>query len=157
MTLRRRASRLVAGLLLLAGSGLACASDARTAFNLGHFNGLAMNGYDVMTYWRGGDPQRGNEAFRHDYAGASWIFVSAANRDAFAASPQKFAPEYGGYCAYAAAQGSLADVDPYAWRIWNDRLYLNYSPQVRRIWASDIDTNIAKGDANWASLDPARK
>lgn len=119
------------------------------AVNLGHFNKLAMNGYDVMTYWKGGDPKQGDLEIAVDYADATWVFVDEANRARFLADPQAYAPQYGGYCAYAASRGSVADVDPYVWRIYGDNLYLNYSPQVRRLWANDIDGNIAKADAIW--------
>ena len=102
--------------------------------NLGYFNKLATNGYDVMTYWRGGDPQKGDPDIQATYNGANWVFISAENRDAFMADPRRFAPQYGGYCAYAASQNAVADVDPFAWRIWDDKLYLNYSPRVRRQW-----------------------
>ncbi|MDA7965708.1 YHS domain-containing (seleno)protein [Ruegeria sp.] len=120
--------------------------------NLGHFNGLAMNGYDVMTYWLGGDPQKGDPEITAEYNGATWVFVDEANRQAFLSDPGKFAPQFGGYCAYAASQNAVADVDPFAWRIWEDKLYLNYSPQVRRIWASDIDGNIEKANGYWPDL-----
>ncbi len=119
------------------------------AINLGYFNKLAMNGYDVMTYWRGGKPLEGKPEFSFQYKDATWIFISAENRDAFAADPEAYAPAYGGYCAYAAAQGEVSDVDPFAWRIYKDRLYLNYGPRVRRTWANKIDDNIAKADAVW--------
>ena len=72
-------------LLLLVCSAAASAADQNTSFNLGHFNGLAANGFDVMTYWRGGDPMRGDPQYLHEHGGATWVFVSAANRDAFAA------------------------------------------------------------------------
>ncbi len=117
--------------------------------NLGYFNKLAMNGYDVMTYWKGGEPKEGDPEIAADYKGATWIFVNEKNRASFLANPEAFAPQYGGYCAYAAAQGQVSDVDPFAWRIYGDKLYLNYSPQVRRLWANDIDGNIAKADSLW--------
>ena len=117
--------------------------------NLGHFNKLAMNGYDVMTYWRGGEPKEGNRGISFQYKGATWVFLSNENRDAFAANPGKYAPQYGGYCAYAASFGKVADVDPFAWRIYKDRLYLNYSPRVRRTWANKIDENITKAYPVW--------
>ncbi|MEM7562353.1 MAG: YHS domain-containing (seleno)protein [Pseudomonadota bacterium] len=127
----------------------------KTSFNLGYFNGLALNGYDVMSYWRGGIPMKGSDSFKLEYAGATWIFSSSQNLEAFVAEPEKYAPQYGGFCAYAAAQGQLSDVDPFAWRIWKGRLYLNYSPRVRRIWANEIDANIEKGNQNWPGLNPA--
>ncbi len=120
--------------------------------NLGHFNKLAMNGYDVMTYWKGGKPLEGKRKISAAYNGATWVFISKENRALFLENPAKYAPQYGGYCAYAASRNAVADVDPYAWRIWKDRLYLNYSPRVRRQWASDIDENIAKADGFWPKL-----
>ena len=142
--------------LVLSGRALA-SEEVRTSFNLGYFNQLAMNGYDVMTYWNGGDPKKGREEFSMDFGGAKWLFVSAQHLQQFAANPEKYAPQFGGYCAYAASQGALADVDPFAWRIWQDRLYLNYSPVVRRQWASDIDANIERGEKHWPGLDPAKQ
>ena len=120
--------------------------------NLGYFNKLAVNGYDVMTYWRGGKPQEGNKAISASYNGATWVFISEENRAMFLKNPAKYAPQYGGYCAYAASQNAVADVDPFAWRIWKDKLYLNYSPRVRRQWASDIDENIKKANGFWPRL-----
>ncbi len=120
--------------------------------NLGHFNGLAMNGYDVMSYWRGGDPQKGDPGISADYKGATWVFLNDENRQEFLSDPDRFAPQFGGYCAYAASQNAVADVDPIAWRIWDDKLYLNYSIEVRRIWANRIDENIAKANGYWPDL-----
>lgn len=123
-------------------------ADAST-FNLGYFNKLAMNGYDVMTYWHGGEPLEGDHDITFTYEGATWVFVSEENRDLFASAPATYAPQYGGYCAYAASLGELSDVDPFAWRIYENKLYMNYDPQVRRLWANDIDENIAKADTLW--------
>ena len=133
---------------------LTAVSGEKSSFNLGHSNGLAMDGYDVMSYWIGGEPVKGSEEFSFEYDGAKWIFVSEANRDAFAADPEKYAPQFGGFCAYAASKSYLADVDPFAWQIWQDKLYLNYSPQVQRIWGNDLEANVVKGNENWPSLDP---
>ena len=139
---------LLAGLWLCIASALA----DTTPVNLGHFNKLAMNGYDVMTYWKGGKPKEGDPSISAEYNGAKWVFVSEANRAAFLKNPARYAPQYGGYCAFAAAHNAVADVDPYAWRLWQDKLYLNYSPRVRRQWASDIDANIEKADRFWPGL-----
>ena len=117
--------------------------------NLGYFNKLAVNGYDVMTYWRGGEPLEGNRDITYHYKGATWVFVSKENRDAFAANPDAYAPQYGGYCSYAASLGKVSDVDVHAWRIYKNKLYLNYGLRVRRTWANKIDDNIAKADALW--------
>lgn len=140
-------------ILLIVFFGLAGAALAGSPkVNLGYFNKLAMNGYDVMTYWRGGKPLEGKREIAAEFKGATWVFISEANRGEFLSNPARYAPQYGGYCAYAASQNALADVDPFAWRIWKDKLYLNYSPRVRRTWASQIDENIAKADGFWPGL-----
>ncbi|MEM7429626.1 MAG: YHS domain-containing (seleno)protein [Pseudomonadota bacterium] len=140
-------------LAVLAFLSIAGAANAQTSeINLGYFNKLAMNGYDVMTYWRGGKPLEGQKGISAQHRGATWVFVSRENREEFLSNPAKYAPQYGGYCAYAASQNAVADVDPFAWRIWKDKLYLNYSPRVRRTWASDIDENIKKADGYWPGL-----
>ncbi|MES0827530.1 YHS domain-containing (seleno)protein [Ruegeria sp. SCP11] len=141
-------SLMAGGVLMTVPKSWAASPDV----NLGYFNGLAMNGYDVMTYWQGGDPQKGSPEISAEYNGATWVFLHEENRQFFLSDPAKYAPQFGGYCAYAASQNAVADVDPFAWRIWDDKLYLNYSPQVRRIWASDIDTNIEKANGYWPEL-----
>ena len=134
---------------------LVLASPSRAAsneINVGHSNKLAVGGYDVVTYWKGGKPQEGSKEFSAEYKGATWVFISEEHRALFLADPAKYAPQYGGYCAYAASRNYVADVDPLAWRIWKDKLYLNYSPGIRRKWAGEIDENIRKGDGNWPQL-----
>jgi len=139
----------IGAMVLTAGMALA---DPASPVNLGYFNGLAMNGYDVMSYWRGGTPQEGDPAISAEHKGATWLFVSEENRTAFLADPDAYAPQYGGYCAYAASRNALSDVDPFAWRIWQDKHYLNADPQVRRMWANRIDENIVLGDGYWPGL-----
>ncbi len=112
-------------------------------------DGIAIKGFDVMSYWRGGEPVEGDRAISHRFDGATWLFSSTENRDAFAAEPRKYAPQYGGYCAYAASKGSVAGTDPTAWTLHNNKLYLNYSKQVRTIWAGDMEENITNADVIW--------
>ena len=140
--------RVVIAVFVFSGAAQAAAPE----INVGYFNKLAMNGYDVMTYWHGGKPQEGNPEISAEYKEARWIFVSRENREAFLSDPARYAPAYGGYCAYAASQNAVSDVDPFAWRIWKGKLYLNYSGHVRRQWANDIDGNIRKADDFWPDL-----
>ncbi len=119
-------------------------------------NGLAVRGTDVVAYVNEGRPVAGRREFAHGWRGATWRFATAANRDAFAADPERYAPAYGGFCAWAVAQGYTAPIDPRAWRIVEGRLYLNYSAGVQRDWERDIPGNIAKGDANWPRLSATR-
>ena len=87
-----------------------------------------------------------------EYDGAVWRFASAENREAFAANPVQYAPQYGGYCAWAVSQGYTASTDPEAWRIVDGKLYLNYSRSVQQKWEQDIPGNITAGDANWPKV-----
>lgn len=105
-----------------------------------------------MAYFAEGRPVRGRPEFTHAWAGATWHFASAANRDRFAAEPARYAPAYGGHCAWAAAEGYLAPIDPQAWRIVDGRLFLNYDRSVQRRWERDIPGNIARADRNWPQL-----
>ena len=112
-------------------------------------NGVAIEGTDPVAYFREAKFVRGNSQFKHEWNGAIWHFSSSQNRDLFVANPEKYAPQYGGYCAYAVSQGYVAPVDPAAWTIVDGKLYLNFSLEVRDLWAKDIPGNIAKADKNW--------
>lgn len=114
--------------------------------------GIAVDGTDVVGYFTDGAPVAGDPAITHDYMGVSWQFSTQANRDAFAADPAAYAPQYGGYCAYAVSQGYTASTVPEAWSIVDDKLYLNFSTRVRRRWARDIPGHIALADANWPAV-----
>jgi len=111
--------------------------------------GLALKGYDAVAYFNDGNAYQGSEEFTHEWNGAKWRFVSAANRDAFAIDPQKYAPQYGGYCAWAVGHGYTAKGDPEAWKVVDGKLYLNYNKDVQAMWAQDIPGYIEKGDQNW--------
>lgn len=115
-------------------------------------NGLAIEGHDPVAYFTEDRAVRGDADFTADYKGAKYRFVSAANRDAFKANPAKYAPKYGGFCAYAVSQGYTAPIDPAAFSVVNGSLYLNYSKRVRKIWNRDIPGHIKAGDKNWPKL-----
>ena len=114
--------------------------------------GVAINGYDPVGYFTEARPVKGDPAHQSQWMGATWQFASAENKATFDADPEAYAPKYGGYCAYAVANGYTASTDPDAWTVYENRLYLNYSRRVRRTWERDIPGNIAKGDANWPSV-----
>lgn len=115
-------------------------------------NGIAVRGIDVVAYFTAGDAMPGDPAFKHDWNGATWHFASVQNRDAFAADPARYAPQYGGFCAWAVANNYTAPIDPEAWRIVDGKLYLNYSRAIRLRWDMMRQSNIAKADANWPEL-----
>ena len=114
--------------------------------------GVAIRGYDPVAYHVGGAPAAGSEAYSVDWQGAEWRFSSAENKALFEGDPEKYAPAYGGWCAYAVANERTADIDPSAWKIVDDRLYLNYSPGIKARWEADIPGHIEKADANWPGL-----
>ncbi len=140
--------------LMAVGTAVAPAKTwaASPEVNLGYFNKLAMNGYDVMTYWQGGDPQKGDPEIMAQHNGATWVFQSEENRQAFLSDPAKYAPQYGGYCAYAVSRGYTASGDPGTWRIVDGKLYLVHNPGVETQWASDVHGNIARAEAHWPGV-----
>ena len=113
---------------------------------------LAVHGYDVVSYAADSAAVPGRAEFEFRWNGALWRFASAAHRDRFAAEPERFSPQYGGYCAWAVSRGYTADIDPQAWRIVDGKLYLNYSKRVQRMWEGDIPGNIAKANRNWPKV-----
>ncbi|MCG8510835.1 MAG: YHS domain protein [Rhodospirillales bacterium] len=136
-----------ASLVLLAM--IATAGAGQTVYTSG---GAAIQGYDPVAYFTAGKPTRGSADHSAQWMGVTWRFASADNKARFEADPAAFAPQYGGYCAWAVSQGYTAKIDPAAWRIEDDKLYLNYSKSVQRNWAKNIPGNIAKGDANWPGI-----
>ena len=115
-------------------------------------NGIAVDGTDVVAYFTQGEPVSGSSDFQHDWNGVTWLFASAENRDTFAANPEAYAPQYGGYCAYAVSEGYTASTTPEAWKIVDGKLYLNYSKRVQRWWERDIPGRISSANANWPSV-----
>ena len=118
----------------------------------GLFDDLAVGGYDPVAYFTSGKPTEGRKAFEHRYRNATWRFSTAENLAAFKADPARYAPQYGGYCAWAAAQGYTAKGDPRAWKLVNGRLYLNYDASIQMKWEADIPGFIARADANWPAV-----
>jgi uncharacterized membrane protein len=148
--MRRRALITLAAVLpMLALSGPAFAEKAE--IDTGAMEGAALGGNDAVSYFSG-TPAKGSDEFSTDWKGAKWKFVSAANRDAFTASPEKYAPQYGGYCAYAVSKGATAPGDPAVFTVQDGKLYMNFSPAVKVTWAKDIPGNITKADGNWPNV-----
>ena len=114
--------------------------------------GVAIRGYDPVAYFTESKPVEGSSAHSTSYDGATWHFASAENLATFEADPAKYAPQYGGYCAYAVANGYTASTQPNAWSIHNGKLYLNFNRAVRARWAISKDKFIKQGDANWPTV-----
>lgn len=114
--------------------------------------GYAINGYDPVAYFTEKKPVRGSDDFTSDWKGATFRFASAANKAAFDANPEGFAPQYGGYCAYGVANGYVAKTDPDAWTVHQGKLYLNFSKGIRRRYLKDIPGYNAAADQNWPDV-----
>lgn len=114
--------------------------------------GAAIEGYDPVAYFKENKPVKGSTAYTATYEGSTFRFASAANRDAFVAASDKYAPQYGGFCAYAVASGYKAKIEPDAFTIVNGKLYLNYDQSIQRRWRRDIPGYIRKGDRNWPEV-----
>jgi YHS domain-containing protein len=123
--MRRRLRSLGMLLFTCIALGFALPAAAGGVVNAS-FTGTAIEGYDPVAYFNEGRPVEGKSEFSQEWMDATWYFASAENRDLFAADPEKYAPQYGGYCAWAVSQGYTANIDPQAWKVVDDKLYLNY-------------------------------
>ena len=126
---------VVVCLLSLFVTGAALADPPIGPVNTEH--GLAVKGYDPVSYFTTGQPTPGLAQFSLSYKGVTYRFASAENRDRFIATPEKFVPQYGGYCAYAISLNKIADIDPEEWAIVNDKLYLNNGFLAQSLWSLD--------------------
>ena len=112
----------------------------------------AINGYDTVAYFTKNSPVKGSDANTYEWKGAKWKFESQANLELFKSNPEKYAPQYGGYCAYGVATDNLVKVDPDQFTIHEGKLYLNYDASVQKDWLKDIPGYIKKADAKFQSL-----
>lgn len=127
-------------------------AHAASPVNTGLFGRTAVKGHDVVAYHTEQRAVKGSETYSSDWMGARWLFASAEHLKLFQAHPQRYAPQYGGYCAYAVAKGDLVGIDPEAFTLVGDKLYLNYSKKIRSQWEADRDHYIRKADAQWPQL-----
>lgn len=144
----------ITGLLLITAQALFSVSAfADEPIYTGFFSNKALDGYDTVAYFTEGKPVEGNKKFKLSYKGADWYFASQENLNKFEANPEDFAPQYGGYCAWAvAAKNDFAPGDPKQWSIVDNKLYLNYDKSIKQQWLEDVPGFIAQGDKNWPSL-----
>ena len=112
----------------------------------------AIRGYDPVAYFTEGKAVKGNENLTYHWHDADWYFSSTQNLNSFSKNPDKYVPQYGGYCAYGLSEGHKAPTDPDAWTIVDGKLYLNYSKDVRTKWRENEKERIEKADKNWPQL-----
>jgi YHS domain-containing protein len=114
--------------------------------------GVAIRGYDPVAFFTLRTPQEGSPEHAYEYEGATWRFASAENLAAFKSDPTRYAPQFGGYCAWAVSQHYLAPGDPKYWKIVDDKLYLNANARAKELWEADQAAAIERGHANWPSV-----
>jgi YHS domain-containing protein len=139
---------LASTLVLFTTTGFAAEDEIYTSF----FSSVGADGYDVVAYFSESKPVEGNKKFATEYKNVDWYFSNEENLSAFKENPESFAPQYGGYCAWAVANGTTASGDPLQWAVVNNKLYLNYDAEIQAMWAADRDNLIVKGDMNWPSV-----
>ena len=114
--------------------------------------GVALRGYDPVSYFTEGKPEQGLPTHSYLHKGSTFHFASAENRRVFAGNPDKYAPQFGGYCAYGTAQGYKVSTQPDAFAVVDGKLYLNYNRDVAKIWQQDVPGNIARAEENWPEV-----
>ena len=138
--------RFLVALTLLLASTFALANDP---IETGTFNNKAIYGYDTVSYWTENKAVKGEDEIVYTWRGAEWHFSSQENKALFVEDPEKYAPQYGGYCSFAMANDDLVGIDEDAFTIYNGKLYLNYSKRVAKRFNEDIDYFIAEADKNY--------
>jgi YHS domain-containing protein len=155
-SLNRRATALLATAALAAAAGPAHAAEPpiNTLKNslFGGRTDTAINGYDTVAYFTDNKPVKGQDAYVQTWMGAKWRFASQAHLDLFKAAPEKYAPQFGGYCAYGVTQDHLVKVEPEQFTIRDGKLYLNYDAGVQAIWAKDPAGYIKTAEAKFQTL-----
>ena len=140
-------------LLMIAGMGLLISVQAfaqkSPVFNT---DGTAIHGYDAVAFFKAGKPEKGKAQFSYKWKDASWLFAGKENLEAFKLNPEKYAPQYGGYCAYGTAEGHKAPTEIDTWAIVGDKLYFNYNKSVKNMWVKDQKKFIEKADKNWPEI-----
>jgi hypothetical protein len=114
--------------------------------------GYAINGYDAVAYFNAAKSVEGKKTFLYQWHDANWLFSTKQNLDSFSRHPEKYAPQFGGYCAYGVSEGHKAPTEPGAWTIVDGKLYLNYNKDVQQLWKKDIPGRIKKAEDNWSKV-----
>ena len=147
--------RHAAAALILASAGIAFAAPAhadKAPVYTGTFSNTAVEGHDPVAYFTESRPVKGSRDFRTEYQGAEFRFASQENLDTFLADPEKYAPQFGGYCAWAVSEGYTAKGDADHWAIVDGKLYLNYDKKIQERWEQDRAAHIVKANSNWPDI-----
>ncbi len=153
---RRRFGAAIGALALFASSAVFAAPPINTLGQTGFFKGgngdAAIVGYDPVAYFTAGKPVKGQDEFTTEWMGAKWKFSSEENLALFKANPEKYAPQYGGYCAYGVAKDGLVSIEPDKFKVIDGKLYLNYNADVQKKWLQDTSGYIKQADQKFDGL-----
>jgi len=141
-------------ILMSIAVALLAASPAfsRDLVNVAGASKIAIGGYDAVAFFTDSKPVNGSPFISAPFQGATYLFSTEEHKSAFVANPAKYAPQYGGFCAFGAAIDKLFPVDITTWQIRNDKLYLNLNPDILKKFNSEFEGNVAKADKNWPGL-----
>jgi YHS domain-containing protein len=131
---------------------MAIKANAGDLVNVSGASNIAVGGYDTVSFFTDSKALNGDPGISATYQGATYIFANKEHKDLFVASPEKYAPQCGGYCAYGVAVGALFPVDISTWQIRNGKLYLNLNKTILKKFNEDFDGNVAKAEKNWPTL-----
>lgn len=112
----------------------------------------ALDGYDVVAYFDRARAVKGTDVFVTEYKGVLWLFSSEENLNKFREEPEKYLPQFGGYCAWSVAKGHLAPGDPRVWAIHGGKLYIIGNRGAKKRWDRNRDSFIAMARINWPGV-----
>ena len=153
MKFRERAVSALLGLIVVLTAAQSSIAGEAGRVNAGADN-VAIEGFDTVAYFTMGRPMKGDPEFTYSWNGATWQFAAAEHRDLFAEDPERYAPQFGGFCSMALAHGQIAEVDPEVWTIVDGKLYLNFNKSVGEKFRQNLKENIEKADENWRNSKP---
>ena len=147
-TQNRWINKLIFTVLLMFTSNVFAVDEIYTGF----FSSAAIKGYDTVAFFTENKPVKGNSKYEHTWKDTTWRFSSQKNLDLFKTNPEKYAPQYGGWCAYAVSQNTTASIEPEYFTIVNGKLYLNYDSNINTKWLANRDNFIVDADRNWPGV-----
>ena len=145
-------NKVITNIFLIMALAFSTQVLAKSPVYTSFFSSVAVSGYDTVAYFTENKPVKGDVQFATEYKGIAWHFSSQENLEKFKSSPEKYAPQYGGYCAWAVAHNDTAKGDPLQWTILNNKLYLNYDSSIQNKWLKDKEALITKANNFWPEL-----
>ena len=141
--------KIIISVFVVIASGVSLRAQQSPVFI---YSGKAIRGFDPVAYFTDGKPVQGKEELKYEWNNATWFFATQQHLDSFKVSPERFVPQYGGYCAYGLSEGHKAPTSPDAWTIVEGKLYLNYNTKVMGMWRKDEQQRIETADSKWPAL-----